>query len=267
MESILIKQGEECKLEQISDCAIEALRPNDFRCNTCGNASMLLAEEQSNFKDGVAYPISQGSTSEGDWALNAAGAYDEAKWSNDMSSCDLCGTPQEIQPTCAYADKCGTSTIPPLCEWESGGDDVGGIIGGVIGGVVVCCVLGGAGWWFNRRRAATNAQQQQHDKHSSMEQGQQVRRQHPDNSRTHGAHVAAAGASVALGVGAMNYDEVTAAVMSMDSPNLSALQIPPEAAQIGQSVLDSTFVLEAGEGLLKGVLAAGKVYIALFTAG
>ena len=112
---------------------------------------MLLAEEQSNFKDGVAYPISQGSTSEGDWALNAAGAYDEAKWSNDMSSCDLCGTPQEIQPACAYADKCGTSTIPPLCEWESGGDDVGGIIGGVIVGVVVCCVLGGARRPMNSR--------------------------------------------------------------------------------------------------------------------
>ena len=97
MESILIKQGEECKLEQISDCAIEALRPKDFRCNTCGNASMLLAEEQSNFKDGVAYPISQGSTSEGNWALNAAGAYDEAKWSNYMSSFATCAAPRRCR--------------------------------------------------------------------------------------------------------------------------------------------------------------------------
>jgi len=134
LEKLLLQSGEECETAPIDSCEIEALRPEEYRCNdpempvTCNPDA--LAKNNWHTLPGMGDESESSSSSNiklEDWALNSqsGSSYNDAIWSSDASSCDQCRN-EEMRPACALPVVCDASGIPNLHLIAAQGSAVSG---------------------------------------------------------------------------------------------------------------------------------------------
>ena len=315
LEKLLLKSGEECRTDMISKCAIEALRPDAYRCGAAVAGCSALdvqKEAQANFMPGIPGLPTQAVVT-ADWVQNPSSEWDETKWSTDGSKCDQCKN-SGMSPSCALPVICNASGIPPPPPLESASSDnvmwsPPGWVFYVVGGVLAA--FAGVSAIVKYMRSSKRVQAQppafqpgpEIKVDGSQQQQQQYPPQHPPAVQGYearggagvgmagaaggamvagvvvgggaaamqgGPGVMAAGATVYDGISqavpaavpaaaAAAYDEVDAVVSGLPAPDLSALQVPQiaGASEIAENMFEGSFLADAGEPALMGLLAAG----------
>jgi hypothetical protein len=114
LENLLLASGQECKLELMNECQIEALRSEGSKCSRSGSTcpkTKVDAEEAANFFNGLSGSQFRSDTSQSSWASNAGPTELDPTLSDSADSCPICEN-EQMRPQCAVPKRCGKSGLP-----------------------------------------------------------------------------------------------------------------------------------------------------------